>query len=228
MKIGASYCGDLFSTCQQLLGHACHIWYSLGLKSLTHNHTTRAGPVRIRCVMRGMFERKWKGRASVPKHWEFFKWTLKFFANFDQWLHCMTCWCVISLRWCHIMAIHKYYAICLKRLSPTPDACSPLLALSVFIGAGQPLQHSEVRGSYLAWVRPVFISPLCEIKLNLLSTVLLNFKAARELWNPLSKSIPGKFQGSARHCRCNCLQIRASFYRFGSWQMVLIFYSVTT
>ena len=182
VKIGASYFGDLFSTCQQLLGHACHIWYSLGLKSLTHNHTTRAGPVRIRCVMRGMFERKWKGRASVPKHWKFFKWTLKIFANFDHWLHYMTCWCVILLRWCHIMAIHKCYAIRLKRknlLSPTPDACSPLLALSVFIGAGQSLQHSEVRGSYLAWVRPVFISPLCEIKLNLLKHCLTKFQSCQ-------------------------------------------------
>ena len=51
------------------------------------------------------------------------------------------------------MAVHKGYAFRLKRknlLSPTPDACSPLLALSVFIGAGQPLQHGEVRDSYLA------------------------------------------------------------------------------
>ena len=51
------------------------------------------------------------------------------------------------------MAVHKGYAFRLKRknlLSPTPDACSPLLVLSVFIGAGQPLQHGEVRDSYLA------------------------------------------------------------------------------
>ena len=31
----------------------------------------------------------------------------------------------------------------------------PLLALSVFIGAGQPLQHGEVRDTNLAWVGPV-------------------------------------------------------------------------
>ena len=42
-------------------------------------------------------------------------------------------------------------------LSPTPDACSPLLVLSVFIGAGQPLQHGEVKASNLAWVRPVIV-----------------------------------------------------------------------
>ena len=33
MKTGTSYFGNLFSTCQQVLGHACHIWYSLWLKS---------------------------------------------------------------------------------------------------------------------------------------------------------------------------------------------------
>ena len=51
--------------------------------------------------MTGMFDRKWKGHASVRKHWEFFKWT---------------CWCVISLRWCRILAIHKCYAFRLKRM----------------------------------------------------------------------------------------------------------------
>ena len=42
---------------------------------IDHNHSTRAGPVRIQCVMTGMFDRKWKDHTSVPKHWEFFKWT---------------------------------------------------------------------------------------------------------------------------------------------------------
>ena len=58
VKIGTSYFGDLFSTCQQVLGHLCHIWYSLGPKSLTHNHSTCAIPVKIRCVMTGVFDRK--------------------------------------------------------------------------------------------------------------------------------------------------------------------------
>ena len=40
-------------------------------------------------------------------------------------------------------------------LSSTPGLCNPLLALSVFIGAGQPLQHGKVIDSNLAWVRPV-------------------------------------------------------------------------
>ena len=108
VKIGTSYFGDLFSTCQQVLGHPCHIWYSLGPKSLTHNYSTRASPVKIRCVMTGVFDRKWEGCARVPKHWECFKWTLKIFANFDPWFKHMTCWCVISLRRCRIMAVHKW------------------------------------------------------------------------------------------------------------------------
>ena len=108
--------------------------------------------------MTGMFDRKWKGCTSVPKHWELLKWTSKIFANFNHWLKRMTCWRVISLRWCRIMANDKCFAIRLKRknlLLPTPDACSQLLALSGFIRAGQPLQHGEARDSYLAWVRPV-------------------------------------------------------------------------
>ena len=119
-----------------------NILYSLWLKLLTHNHSTHAGPVRIRCVMTGMLDRKWKGCASVPKHRKIFRWTLKIFANFDHWLKRMTCWCVISLRWCHIMAVHKFYTFPLKwknLLSPTTDACCPLLALrSIQLMTGEP------------------------------------------------------------------------------------------
>ena len=71
VKIVTSYFSYLFPTCQQVLGHACHIWYCLWPKSLTHNLSTRAGPGRVRFVMTGMFDRKWKGRACVPKHWKF-------------------------------------------------------------------------------------------------------------------------------------------------------------
>ena len=66
--------------------------------------------------------------------------------------------CSLSLRWCRTKAVHKCYAFRLKRnnlLSPTPDICSPLLALSVFIGAGQPLEHGQVRDSNLASMGPV-------------------------------------------------------------------------
>ena len=42
--------------------------------------------------------------------------------------------------------------------SPTPGSSGPLLALSVFIGPGQRLQHGEVRDTNLAWVGPVGIT----------------------------------------------------------------------
>ena len=55
----------------------------------------------------------------------------KVFANYDYWLKRMTCWYVISLKCYRKMAVHKCYAFCLKSkipLSPTLDACCPLLA----------------------------------------------------------------------------------------------------
>ena len=67
LKTGTSNFVNLFPTCQQVLGHMCHIWYSLWKKSLTHDNLTRAGPVKIRCVMTGMSNRRWKDPASVPK-----------------------------------------------------------------------------------------------------------------------------------------------------------------
>ena len=39
----------------------------------------------------------------------------------------------------------------------------------------------------------------------------LDFKAPRELWNPLSKAVPGKFLGSGRQNNHKCLQDRANF-----------------
>ena len=164
MKTGTSYFDNLFPTCQQVLGHSCHIWYSLWLKSLTHDHSTHAGPARIHCVMTGMFNKEWKGCVIVPKHWEFFKWTSKIFENFDHWLKCITCWCVISLRWCRIMAVHKSCTFRLKwknLLSPTPDVCSLLLALrSIQLMTGEPrprystlllLAESGACGLNLSW-----------------------------------------------------------------------------
>ena len=69
------------------------------------------------------------------------------------------------------MAIHKYYAFRIRRkniLSPTPDACSLLLALSVFIGAGQPLQCGEVSDSNFVVVTVAIFIILTEIKLVLI------------------------------------------------------------
>ena len=73
----------------------------------------------------------------------------------------MTCWIIISLRWCPVMAVHKGYAFSIKwknLLSPTPGVCSPFLALSVLIGAGHPLQHGEVRDSNLALLGPLSLT----------------------------------------------------------------------
>ena len=50
----------------------------------------------------------------------------------------------------------------------------------------------------------------------------VNFKAPRELWYPLSKTIRGKFHGSAGGSIRNCLQVRANFHRSRAWQIVLI------
>ena len=62
------------------------------------------------------------------------------------------------------------------------------------------------------------------MKLYLLSTVLLSgFKAFGKLWNPLSKAVPGNFQGSDGHSKHNCLQDRADFHMFEAWEIVLIF-----
>ena len=138
-----------------VLGHPCHIWYSLGPKSLTHNHLTRAGPVKIRCAMTGMFDRKWEGCVSVPKHWGCFKWTLKIFAR-------MTCWCVISLRVIKTMPYNGCsqmvsISLKIKNLSSPPPLmpavrCWPWGVFSWWL-ASRDL--GTARSSYLAWVGPV-------------------------------------------------------------------------
>ena len=54
----------------------------------------------------------------------------------------MTFWCVKTLKWCRKMAVHKCHTFRLKwknLLSPTPDACCPLLALrSIQLMTGVP------------------------------------------------------------------------------------------
>ena len=69
---------------------------------------------------------------------------------------------------CHVCGFICYLCVELKLMINTRSLsnqalkpahpsllCCPLLALRVFIGAGQPLQHGEVRDTNLAWVRPV-------------------------------------------------------------------------
>ena len=70
------------------------ICYSLGLKSLTHNHSTRAGPVRTRCAMIGVFDRKWKAvRISVVVCFDF-GFTIMFGTS--TWFLCHTLYVCIT------------------------------------------------------------------------------------------------------------------------------------
>ena len=50
----------------------------------------------------------------------------------------------------------------------------------------------------------------------------MNFKAHQELWNPLSKALPGKFHGPGGRDKCNCFQERANFHRSWAWKIVQI------
>ena len=54
----------------------------------------------------------------------------------------------------------------------------------------------------------------------------VDLKAPLNLWNLLSKAVPGKFHGSCRHRKCNCLQHQAHVYKSLAWQIVLIFNTV--
>ena len=72
----------------------------------------------------------------------------------------------------------------------------------------------------------MFTGPLFEIKLHLLSTVLLSgFHSSPELSNPLSRAVhvPGEFHGSGGYSKCKYLQDRVNFHRIRVWQIVLIF-----
>ena len=77
MKTGTSYFGNLFPTCQQVLGHACHIWYSLWLKSLTHNHSTPAGPSEDPLCHDGRVRQEVKGLRECPEALGIFQMKLK-------------------------------------------------------------------------------------------------------------------------------------------------------
>ena len=67
-----------------------------------------------------------------------------------------------------------------------------------------------------------FIGPLFQIKLHKQSTVLLS-GFQEELWNPLSKAVPGKFHRCGGHIKDNCLEDRTNFHRSLAWQIALIF-----
>ena len=51
----------------------------------------------------------------------------------------------------------------------------------------------------------------------------MNSKAARELWNPLSKAVPGEFRGPGGHSKRNFLKDWTNFLTSRAWQIVIIF-----
>ena len=63
----------------------------------------------------------------------------------------------------------------------------------------------------------MFRGLLFQIKLHLLC-YSVDFKALQELWNPLSKAVPGKFHGSGGHSKHKCLH---AFHGSQAWQIVL-------
>ena len=98
--------------------------------------------------MSNMLHRKWKGQC-VLKHCEFLNGHKIYF---DLWLKRLTCWSVISLIWCPVMAVHKCYSFCLKWksiLPPIPGVCSLLLAMSVFMAL--VICYSMVRSGTVTW-----------------------------------------------------------------------------
>ena len=82
------------------------------------------------------------------------------------------------------------------------------------------------RTSYFRALRSfqLLTGPLFQIKLHVLSILTQGFQSSRDLWNPLSKAVPGKFHGFGRLSKYNCLQQdRANFHRSLAWQIVLVF-----
>ena len=81
------------------------------------------------------------------------------------------CWFLSLIKTLHLLKCNIIYMmpgigcskmLCIsliteKSLSPTPGACSPFLALGVFIGVGQTLQHGPRSRTDLAWVGPVMV-----------------------------------------------------------------------
>ena len=98
VKIDASYLGIPFSKCQQVLGHACHIWYSLACWGWSH------WPMTIEHV-RAQWGSVVSWRACSTKSEQAAR-VFRSIRIFLNWLKK----CVISLRWCCIKAVHKRYA----------------------------------------------------------------------------------------------------------------------
>ena len=80
------------------------------------------------------------------------------------------------------------------------------------------------RTSYFLFLRSseMFKGPFIPCKITFTKYCITH----QELWNPLSKAVPGKFHGSGGHSKRNCLQDRANFHRSRAWQIVLIINTV--
>ena len=89
----------------------------------------------------------------------------------------------------------------------TGQMCKLLLSLTIFYGHFRYLQVLHSKWNYNHY----------------LLSYSMDFKAPQELWNPLSKAVPGEFHGSGRHDQCDCLLDQANFHRSQAWEVVLIF-----
>ena len=70
----------------------------------------------------------------------------------------------------------------------------------------------------------MFTGPLFQINyINLVLSYPVDLKAPRELWNPLSKAVPGKFNRYGGHSKRNCLQDRSNSQVSRTWQIILFF-----
>ena len=135
-----------------------YIWYSLWLKSLTHNHSTRAGPVRIHCVMTGVFGRKWKDCASVPKHWGFFKWTICKFWSLIKTHHLLVRNIINMIPYNGCSQMLHISLKTEKSFIAHPWCLLCIVGLEVYSAHDWGAATSgTARSSYLAWVGPVVL-----------------------------------------------------------------------
>ena len=103
----------------------------------------------------------------------------------------------------------RFYAITsyVSGLQVKYKACHHALSVSI---KGKYLQVRRYFWALRSFL--MFTCSLSQIKLELLSIIL----AHGELWNPLSKAVPGKIHVSGGYSILTCLQNRANFQRFQS------------
>ena len=132
----------------------------------------------------------------------------------------MSFWC-----WSVLMVILSFFQICKnKHFSMIDGSLCHFTLCSCSVKNWE--KYLQVLHTSYVWALPsyhMFTSPLFQIKLHYeVLSYSVDFKAHRELWNPLRKAIPGKFHRSGRHSKYNCLQDQTNAYRSWAWQIVLI------